>query len=161
MCALSSSRMPLLIFYRVQGGEDLKLQGNFRKRATNYRALLQKLTHEDKASYGSEPPCTSYTYDKVYLLQSILFHMTKYTSYLTSQKRPISKLHRNPKEPNTHPKRDLKHAPQSIRQSIPLTKYSLSYDKVYRILCHRTKYTSYGILCHMTKYTSYKVYFVI
>jgi len=37
----------------------LKLQVVFRKRATNYRALLRKLTYEDKASYGSTPPCSS------------------------------------------------------------------------------------------------------
>jgi len=30
----------------------------FRKRATNYRALLRKMTSEDKASYNSTPPCT-------------------------------------------------------------------------------------------------------
>jgi len=28
-----------------------------RKRATNYRALLRKMTYEDKASYGILPPC--------------------------------------------------------------------------------------------------------
>jgi len=33
----------------------LKLQVIFRKRATNYRALLRKMTYEDKASYGSSP----------------------------------------------------------------------------------------------------------
>jgi len=27
------------------------------KRATNYRAFLRKMTYEDKASYGSSPPC--------------------------------------------------------------------------------------------------------
>jgi len=37
----------------------LKLQVIFRKTATNYRALLRKMTCEDKASYGSTPPCTS------------------------------------------------------------------------------------------------------
>jgi len=36
----------------------LKLQVIFRKRATNYRALLRKMTYEDKASYDSTPPCT-------------------------------------------------------------------------------------------------------
>jgi len=36
----------------------LKLQVIFRQRATGYRALLQKTTHKDKASYGSSPPCT-------------------------------------------------------------------------------------------------------
>jgi len=35
----------------------LKLQVIFRKRATNYRALLRKFTYEDKASYWSSPPC--------------------------------------------------------------------------------------------------------
>jgi len=34
----------------------LKLQVIFRKRATNYRALLRKMTYEDKASYDSTPP---------------------------------------------------------------------------------------------------------
>ena len=36
----------------------LKLQVILRKRATNYRALLRKMTCEDKASYGSSPPCS-------------------------------------------------------------------------------------------------------
>jgi len=36
----------------------LKLPVIFRKRATNYRALLRKITYKDKASYGSSPPCT-------------------------------------------------------------------------------------------------------
>jgi len=30
----------------------------FRKRATNYWALLQKMTYNDKASHGSSPPCS-------------------------------------------------------------------------------------------------------
>jgi len=38
----------------------LKVQVIFRKRATNYTALLQKMTYEDKASYDSTPPCTWY-----------------------------------------------------------------------------------------------------
>ena len=36
-----------------------KLQISFRKRATNYRALLRKMTYKDKASYGPSPICTS------------------------------------------------------------------------------------------------------
>ena len=36
----------------------LKLQVIFRERAINYRALLRKMTNEDKASYDSTPPCT-------------------------------------------------------------------------------------------------------
>jgi len=35
-----------------------KLQVIFHKRATNYRALLRKMTCKDKASYGSSPTCT-------------------------------------------------------------------------------------------------------
>jgi len=35
------------------------LQVIFRKRATNYRALLRKMTYKDKASYDSTPPCTT------------------------------------------------------------------------------------------------------
>ena len=35
----------------------LKLQVIFRKRATNYGALLRKMTFNDKASYGSSPSC--------------------------------------------------------------------------------------------------------
>jgi len=36
---------------------SLKLHVIFRRRATNYRALLRKMTNQDKASYGSLPPC--------------------------------------------------------------------------------------------------------
>jgi len=36
----------------------LQLQVSFHKRATNYRALLQKMTYTDKASYESSPACT-------------------------------------------------------------------------------------------------------
>jgi len=35
----------------------LKLQVTFRKRATSYRALLRKITYNDKLSYDSAPPC--------------------------------------------------------------------------------------------------------
>jgi len=34
----------------------LKLRFSLRKRATNYRALLRKMTYKDKASYDSTPP---------------------------------------------------------------------------------------------------------
>jgi len=40
----------------------LKLQVFFRKKATNYRALLRKMTYEDKASYDSTPLCSELTY---------------------------------------------------------------------------------------------------
>jgi len=38
----------------------LKLQVICRHRATNYRALLRKMTYEDKAPYASTPPCRLY-----------------------------------------------------------------------------------------------------
>jgi len=57
----------------LQGGEDSKdawsFRSFFRKRATIYRALLRKMTYEDKASYGSTPPC-------MYILKG-LFHFSK------------------------------------------------------------------------------------
>jgi len=48
------------------------LQVIFRKRATNYRALLRTMISEDKASYGSLPLCTyihqhTNTYTNAYL----------------------------------------------------------------------------------------------
>jgi len=55
------AKEPLII--AIQGATDdrkvvrcLKLQVSFRKRATNHRALLQKMTYKDKASYGSWAP---------------------------------------------------------------------------------------------------------
>ena len=35
----------------------LKLQIIFRKRTTNHRDLLRKMTYKDEASHGSSPPC--------------------------------------------------------------------------------------------------------
>ena len=35
----------------------LKLQVIFHKRATTYRALLRKMSSQDKVSYGSSPSC--------------------------------------------------------------------------------------------------------
>jgi len=36
-----------------------KLQIIFHKRAIKYRLLLRKMTHNDKGSYESSPPCTT------------------------------------------------------------------------------------------------------
>ena len=46
--------------YRVAKSHRMpyKLQDICRKRAINYRALLRKMTYEDKASYDSAPHCT-------------------------------------------------------------------------------------------------------
>jgi len=38
--------------------ESLELQVISRQRATNYRALLRKITYKNKASSASLPPCT-------------------------------------------------------------------------------------------------------
>jgi len=44
----------------------LKLQVIFRKRATQYRALLRKMTHEDKAPYDPTPPCIQSLFEMVH-----------------------------------------------------------------------------------------------
>jgi len=49
----------VLLNYRVAKTHRMPyVAGHFRKRATNYRALLQKMTYEDKESYDSLPPCS-------------------------------------------------------------------------------------------------------
>jgi len=45
----------------------LELQIIFCKRATNHRGLLWKVTCEDKASYGSSPPCRY----SIYIVSSV------------------------------------------------------------------------------------------
>ena len=65
----------------------LKLRVSFRKRATNYRALLRKMTFTDKASYGSWPPCMcnltwlfhSCHVTVSYVWRDSLIHVTKLT----------------------------------------------------------------------------------
>jgi len=47
-------KFPLTGWRRLIG--CLKLRVIFRKRATNHRALLRKMTYNDKASYDSKPP---------------------------------------------------------------------------------------------------------
>jgi len=54
----------------------LKLQVISRKRATNYRALLRKMTYEYKASYASWPPC-------------IMIHARMYVERVASTKTQI------------------------------------------------------------------------
>jgi len=59
--------------------ECLKSQVIFRKRATNHRALLRKVTYKDKASYGSSPPCiTLYQscIQKLYFYKSDVLYTT-------------------------------------------------------------------------------------
>jgi len=54
--SLLQTRLPAETGWRKPIG-CLKLQVIFCKRATNYRALSQKMTYEDKASNDSTPPC--------------------------------------------------------------------------------------------------------
>jgi len=54
--------MYVILLYHIDTGWRrcigcLKLRVSFRRRATNNRALLQKLTYEDKAFYGFSPLC--------------------------------------------------------------------------------------------------------
>jgi len=65
----------------------LKLQVIFHKRATNYRALLQKMTYKDKASYGSLPSCTSISTRGIWLIPS---WFTRDTLFIRV---PISRVH--------------------------------------------------------------------
>jgi len=53
----------------------LKLQVTFRKRATKYRSLLRKITYQDKASYGSSPPCTSFSWTFMFQLWTFMFQL--------------------------------------------------------------------------------------
>jgi len=51
-----------------------KLQIIFHKRATKYRAILQKMTYKDKGSYESSPPCTyrcMHSYIYVYMCSHV------------------------------------------------------------------------------------------
>jgi len=49
----------------------LQFQVFFCKRATNYRALLRKMTYKDKASYGSSPPCMYITWYTIYIYSGL------------------------------------------------------------------------------------------
>ena len=67
----------------------LRSQVIFRKRATNHRALLRKITCKDQASYGSSPPCMG-SLQFVGSLKSLVSfaeHRLFYMALL--QKRPI------------------------------------------------------------------------
>ena len=57
-----------------------KLQVIFRKKATCYRALLRKMTYQDKASYGSSPPCTHI--HEMCLFVHSLFIRCMYSTYV-------------------------------------------------------------------------------
>ena len=77
----------------------LKLQVIFRRRGTNYRALLQKITYTDKASYDSTPPCIESLIPKVMtrlwgvpscavsrcIPQRLKIHTIQTTQHLTTQ----------------------------------------------------------------------------
>ena len=56
-----------------------KFQNIVRNRDTDYRALLRKMTHDDKAPYYSTPPCMQYIYVMhictVFLTKELTFEM--------------------------------------------------------------------------------------
>jgi len=69
--------------YRVAG--CLKLQVIFRKRATDYKVLLRKMTYKDKASYNSTPPCMTWSHiplwnDPIYHYGMIPYTIMKWHS---------------------------------------------------------------------------------
>ena len=65
-----------------------KLQIIFHKRATKYRSLLRKMTHKDKGSYESSPPCTyrykmyAFTYTYIYTDGFIYVHTYIYIIWI-------------------------------------------------------------------------------
>ena len=59
----------------------LKLQVIFYKRATNYRALLRKMTHKDQAFYGSSPPCTCIDIWNVRVCECMYVYMYVYVYF--------------------------------------------------------------------------------
>jgi len=68
--------------YRVAKTHRMpQVQVIFRKRATNYRALLRKMTQKDKAFYDSMPPCTTAAYPRVSC--HTLSHVEIYTQHIT------------------------------------------------------------------------------
>ena len=56
----------------------LQLQVIFRKRVTNYRARLRKMTYKNKASYGSWSPCDTCRYGTIWHTR----HMKWFISYI-------------------------------------------------------------------------------
>ena len=69
----------------------LKLQVFFRKRATNYRDLLWKLTYNDKASYESSPPCTQLSSSRTRRLAKEIRFTIRITHAQQSQKASLSR----------------------------------------------------------------------
>ena len=60
----------------------LKLQVILRKKITNYRAFLQKMTYKDKASYGSLPPCI-HIVEYAYIISFFMRRMCAYTTTIS------------------------------------------------------------------------------
>jgi len=71
----------------------LESQVIFRKWATNYRALLRKMTYKDKVSYASSPPCIRYQSQSEYISSNSHCHLkmkpTRLFYRALLQKRPI------------------------------------------------------------------------
>jgi len=81
--------------YQLQGGEDSQhanLQFIFRKRATNYRALLREMTHKDEASSGSSPPCTAVHSTK---RAGVALHQIKRSSCTSESSWKTARVHKS------------------------------------------------------------------
>ena len=67
----------------------LQWQVIFRKIATNYRALLRKMTCEDKAPYDSTPPCSD---SQLFLIGCLFLFITQFINLMDFLPVPISFL---------------------------------------------------------------------
>jgi len=98
----------------------------FRTRATNYRALLRKVTYKDKASCDSAPPCTHFTiHSDSHIYESQLatqfskhnvFHSTTPVELTFKKIYASGRASRNdaPNHPQTHTKAQKTDVPQNI-----------------------------------------------
>jgi len=74
----------------------LELQISFRKRATNFRALLRKITSKDKASYDSTPPCTALLHVECHSIKSCNL---KFVSPMSQFLSPMSQFESHMSQP--------------------------------------------------------------
>jgi len=64
----------LICHYRVAKTHRMpQVEVIFRQRATNCRALLRKMTYEDKASYDSTPPCSGHSACDMFVRCAVLY----------------------------------------------------------------------------------------
>jgi len=89
----SESVLYLVVLYGVSSGGWRRLLGSpklqiiFHKRATKYRSVLREMTHTDKGSYKSLPPCSGLTLRICYLPAAVELVLIVFAlgGYLKSQ----------------------------------------------------------------------------